>query len=53
MARQVLAEQTGGEGMFRGEIHTLDRSLEKLRDLIRSRYLIAYKPAAFEPNRKY
>jgi len=50
---QVLAERTGGEAMFPGDLHALDEHLSKLRDLIRSRYLIAYKPADFAPNGKY
>ena len=49
----ALAERSGGESMFPGDIFALDRSLDRLRELIRSRYLIAYKPAAFEPNGKY
>jgi Ca-activated chloride channel homolog len=49
----ALAERSGGESMFPGDIFALDKSLDKLRELIRSRYLIAYKPAAFEPNGKY
>ena len=49
----ILAERSGGEAMFPGDILALDKSLDKLHDLIRSRYLIAYKPAAFEPNGKY
>ena len=32
---------------------SLRQSFDKLRDIIRSRYLIAYKPADFEPNGKY
>ena len=39
--------------MFPGEIMALDKSLARLRDLIRSRYLIAYKAAGFEPNGKF
>jgi hypothetical protein len=39
--------------MFPGDLNTLGRSFDKLRDQIRSRYLIAYKPADFEPNGKY
>ena len=31
----------------------LDKSLERLRELIRNRYLIAYKAADFQPNGKY
>ena len=49
----ALAERSGGESMFPGDIFALDKSLDRLRELIRSRYLIAYKPAAFEPNGKY
>ncbi len=50
---QVLAERSGGEAMFPGDMMSFEKSLEKLRDLIRSRYLVAYKPAAFTPNGKY
>lgn len=49
----VLAERSGGEAMFPGDISALDKTLDKLRDLIRSRYLLAYKPANFAPNGKY
>jgi len=50
---ETLAERSGGEAMFPGDIMTLGRSFDKLRDEIRSRYLIAYRPAGFEPNGKY
>jgi VWFA-related protein len=50
---ETLAERSGGEAMFPGDIMTLGRSFDKLRDEIRSRYLIAYRPADFEPNGKY
>jgi VWFA-related protein len=50
---QLLAERSGGESMFPGDMIALNKSLERLRDLIRSRYLIAYKAAGFEPNGKY
>jgi VWFA-related protein len=50
---QVLAERTGGEAMFPGDIMVFARSLDRLRDLIRSRYLLVYKPAGFVPNAKY
>jgi Ca-activated chloride channel homolog len=49
----ALAERSGGESLFPGDIFALDKSLGKLRELIRSRYLIAYKPADLEPNGKY
>lgn len=50
---EVLSERSGGEAMFPGDMHTLGKSLERLRELIRSRYLIAYKAADFQPNGKY
>lgn len=50
---EVLAERSGGDSMFPGDIIALDKSLDKLRDLIRSRYLVAYKAADFSPNGRY
>jgi Ca-activated chloride channel homolog len=50
---QVLAERSGGEAMFPGDMMTFEKSLDKLRELIRSRYLLAYKPADFVPDGKY
>lgn len=50
---EALAERTGGEAMFPGDIMTLGKSFDKLHDLIRSRYFIAYKPADFQPNGTY
>lgn len=50
---QVLAERSGGEAIFPGDMMTFEKSLDRLRDLIRSRYLLAYRPSGFEPNGKY
>ncbi len=50
---EALAEQSGGEAMFPGDLLTLGKSFDKLRDVIRSRYFIAYTPADFEPNGSY
>jgi len=50
---QVLAERSGGDSMFPGDLMVLDKSLDKLRDLIRSRYLVAYRAADFAPDGKY
>lgn len=50
---EVLAERSGGEAMFPGDMMVFARSLDRLRDLIRSRYLLAYKPAGFVPNGQY
>jgi VWFA-related protein len=49
----TLADRTGGESMFPGHVHSLSRSFEKLHDLIRSRYLLAYKPAEFQANGRF
>jgi Ca-activated chloride channel homolog len=50
---QLLAERSGGEAMFPGDLMTFEKSLDKLRELIRNRYLVAYKPADFLPDGKY
>ena len=50
---QVLAERSGGDSLFPGDMMALDKSLDKLRDLIRSRYLVAYRAADFAPDGKY
>ena len=49
----ILAERSGGEALFPGDLQTMSGSFNKLRDEIRSRYLIAYKPSDFEANGKY
>jgi VWFA-related protein len=50
---EALAESSGGEAMFPGDVLTLNKSFDKLHDLIRSRYFIAYKPADFQPDGSY
>lgn len=50
---EALAENSGGEALFPGDIVSLGKSFDRLRDLIRSRYFIAYKPAEFQPNGSY
>lgn len=50
---EVLGESSGGEAMFPGDVITLNKSFDKLHDLIRSRYFIAYKPADFQPDGSY
>jgi len=50
---EALAERSGGEAFFPQDNDSLRHSFDKLRDIIRSRYLIAYRPADFEPNGKY
>lgn len=50
---EVLAESSGGQAMVPGDILTLNKSFDKLREVIRSRYFIAYKPAGFQPDGSY
>jgi Ca-activated chloride channel family protein len=50
---ELLAERSGGEAMFPGYIRNLDSCFDKLRDVIRSRYFVAYRPADFQPNGSY
>lgn len=50
---EILAERSGGDAIFPDNILTLGKSFDKLHDLIRRRYFIAYKPADFAPNGSY
>ena len=50
---ELLAERTGGDAMFPHDLSPLGKSFDKLHDLIRSRYFIAYKPADFKPDGSY
>jgi VWFA-related protein len=50
---KTLAERSGGEAFFPGDMPTLSIAFDRLRDEIRSRYLVAYRPADFQPNGQY
>ena len=52
-ALRTFSELTGGAAFVPGSIHRLTSSLSDLQQVIRSRYLISYKPAAFERDGKY
>jgi Ca-activated chloride channel homolog len=52
-AMRALAEQTGGTALFPGSLGDLDRRLGDLQEVIRSRYLISYKPADFRSDGSY
>lgn len=52
-ALQTLAELTGGTALMPGSVRHLDHSLADLQEIIRGRYLISYKPAAFARNDRY
>ncbi|HET9743664.1 MAG TPA: VWA domain-containing protein [Terriglobales bacterium] len=50
---QALAGRTGGEAFFPGNMRSLNKTFDRLQEVIRSRYLIAYKPANLESNGSY
>lgn len=47
-ALRTLAENTGGKAFFPGAIGNMEHSLGDLQKVIRSRYLVSYKPALFK-----
>jgi len=52
-AMKALASRTGGAAFFPDSLGKLDRRLADIQQVIRSRYLISYKPANFEVDGKY
>lgn len=52
-ALRDLAEMTGGTSLKPGSVKGLNGSLASLREVIRGRYLISYRPAAFERDGRY
>lgn len=52
-ALKTLAVRTGGEAFVPGSVGGLNHSLAQLQQVIRSRYLVSYRPAQFEPNGQY
>ena len=52
-ALKTISELTGGALYIPGSVSHLSKSLAELQEVIRSRYLISYKPAGFERNGRY
>ena len=52
-ALKALALGTGGAAFFPDSLSSLDRRLADIQQVIRSRYLISYKPANFQVDGKY
>ncbi|HVI10933.1 MAG TPA: VWA domain-containing protein [Candidatus Binatia bacterium] len=52
-ALATLSDLTGGAAFAPGSIHRLKASLNDLQQVIRSRYLISYKPALFKRDGQY
>jgi VWFA-related protein len=52
-ALRTLSELTGGAAFVPGSVQRLSGSLADLQEVIRSRYLVSYKPAAFQRDGRY
>jgi VWFA-related protein len=52
-ALTTLAELTGGTALTPGSVRGLNGSLAELQQVLRSRYLVSYKPALFRRNGQY
>jgi Ca-activated chloride channel family protein len=52
-ALSTLAELTGGAAFSPGSVGGLKRSLNDLQQVIRSRYVVSYKPASFKRDGHY
>lgn len=52
-AMKALASRTGGASFFPKSLRDLDGRLAVLQQVIRSRYLISYKPAHFQTDDRY
>ena len=49
----VIAQRSGGESTYARNLRELEHYFQQLSEAIRSRYLIAYKPADFIPDGSY
>lgn len=52
-ALKTLSELTGGATFVPGSVKRLNGSLADLQQVVRGRYLVSYKPAAFQRNGRY
>ena len=52
-ALQTISQLTGGAAYRPGSVAGLNGSLSELQEVIRSRYLISYRPASFQRNGRY
>jgi VWFA-related protein len=52
-ALKTLSNLTGGAAFDPGSLHRLKGSLADVQELIRGRYMVSYKPAAFQRDGRY
>jgi VWFA-related protein len=49
-ALQKLAEQSGGSALFPGSAKQVAKAFARIRDELRNRYAVSYRPAEFKPD---
>ena len=52
-ALRTMSELTGGAAFNPGSVHRLNNGLADIQQVLRGRYLVAYKPAGFQRNGQY
>ena len=52
-AMKVLADRTGGAAFVPNSLRGLDHGLDEVQQVLRSRYLISYRPARFKDDGQY
>ena len=52
-ALQKLAEQTGGRPLFAGSKKQVTKAFAQIRDELRNRYAVSYRPAEFRPDGRF
>jgi Ca-activated chloride channel family protein len=52
-AMKVLADRTGGAAFVPNSLRGLDHGLDEVQQVLRSRYLISYRPALFKDDGQY
>jgi VWFA-related protein len=52
-ALQKLAEQTGGRPLFAGSKKQVAKAFARIRDELRNRYAVSYRPAEFKPDGRF
>lgn len=53
LALKTFSELTGGATYRPGSVSHLDKTFSELQEVIRSRYLVSYKPAGFQRDGRY
>jgi Ca-activated chloride channel homolog len=52
-ALQKLGEESGGRALFPGSSKQVSKAFARIRDELRSRYAVSYRPAEFKPDGRF